>query len=133
VLSRYRGIREEPPYGWQIKVLDAVPFLTGIAPALEERLAASPLRGISDELVMNLYRHRAGLRIAEGRVVLFTPEADAEADINIPPSVATQLWLGWKSLRALDGWYKDLSVKDEKRQLIDVLFPPADAHIYVGY
>jgi predicted acetyltransferase len=133
VLSRYQGIKEERPYGWQMKVLDRVRFLEMIAPALEERLASSLLSGIREELVWNLYRDRIGLRIEGGQVTPFVPRPEAEPDLSIPPLVATQLWLGWKSLAALDDWHKDMWVKDEKRLLLEVLFPPAMAHIYLGY
>jgi predicted acetyltransferase len=133
VLSRYRGIKEERPYGWQIKILDAERFLEAIAPALEERLASSPLRGISEELIWNLYRDRVALRVKDGRVSLFAPKPEAEADVSIPPLIATQLWLGWKSFADLDDWHRDVGAKDEKRQLLDVLFPPAEAHIYLAY
>jgi predicted acetyltransferase len=133
VLSRYRGIREERPYGWQMKVLDMVRFLEMIAPVLEKRLASSLLSGIREELIWNLYRDRVGLRIENGRVAPFVPKPDAEADVGSPPLVATQLWLGWKSFAALDDWYKDVWAKDERRLLLEVLFPPTRAHIYVGY
>jgi predicted acetyltransferase len=133
VLSRYRGIKEERPYGWQMKVLDPVRFLEVIAPVLEDRLASSLLRGIGEELIWNLYRDRVALRIEDGRVIPFVPEPEAEADVSIPPLAATQLWLGWKSFAALDDWHKDVWVKDEKRLLLEVLFPPARAHIYLGY
>ena len=133
VLSRYRGIKEERPYGWQIKVLDGRRFLETIAPALEERLAGSPLRGITEELVLNLYRERVALRIEDGRVSSFNPQPEAEADASVPPAVATQLWMGYQSFAALDDWHRDVWAKDEKRHLLDMLFPPAEAHIYLGY
>ena len=133
VLSRYRGIKEERPYGWQIKVLDTIRFLEIVAPTLDERLAASPLRGITEELIVNLYRERVALRIENGRVISFSPPPEAERDVSISPLAATQLWMGWKSFAALDDWHQDAWAKNEKRHLLDVLFPPADAHIYPGY
>jgi predicted acetyltransferase len=131
VLAHYQGIKQEHPYGWQIKVLDVVRFLDVIAPVLEERLASSLLSGIREELTWNLYRDRVALRIEDGRVTPFVPKPEAE--VGIPPPVATQLWLGWKSFAALDDWHKDVWAKDEKRLLLEVLFPPTRAHIYVGY
>jgi predicted N-acetyltransferase YhbS len=133
VLAHYRGIKKERPYGWQMKVLDPVGFLEVIAPVLEKRLASSLLSGTREELIWNLYQDRVGLRIEDGRVAPFAPKPAAEADVGIPPLVATQLWLGWKSFAALDDWHKDVWAKDEKRLLLEVLFPPTRAHIYVGY
>ena len=130
---RYRGFHEEGTYGWQMKVLDPVRFLDAIAPALEARLARTVLRGTSGSLNFNLYRHNVGLHIMDGRVTAKALAADVEADVNMPPTVATQLWLGWKPFADLDDWTKDVSARDEKRHLLDILFPPLQAHIYLGY
>jgi predicted acetyltransferase len=133
VVARYQGIKEERTYGWQMKVLDPVRFLNTISPALDERLAASVLRGTSGELNWNLYRQKVGLRLEDGRVSAVALDLEAETEVNIPPLVATQLWLGWKSFAQLDDWHKDVWAQEEKRFLLDVLFPPVEAHIYLGY
>jgi len=127
------GIKEERTYGWQMKVLDPVRFLNAIAPALEERSAASAIEETSGELNFNLYRHKVGLRIESGRIHAIALDPEAETDVDIPPLVATQLWLGWKSFAALDDWHKDVGAKEEKRHLLEALFPPTKAHIYLGY
>ena len=133
LVARDMGIGEERTYGWQMKVLDPVRLLNVIAPALEGRLAASLLRGYGGELNLNLYRQKVGLRIEAGRVSAVPLDAEAATDVNIPPPVAIQLWLGWKSFPALDEWHKDVWAKKEKHHLLEVLFPPAEAHIYLGY
>ena len=130
-----RGHQEEDVYGWQMKVLDPVRFLSAIVPLLEGRLAASALEGYSGELRFNLYQRKVGLRMEGGRVSALALEAEAETDVNLPPFAATQLWLGWKSFAALDDWHKDVRATEEKHTLLEVLFPPLPdrVHIYLGY
>jgi hypothetical protein len=43
------------------------------------------------------------------------------------------LWLGWKEFAALDDWHKDVWAREEVHPLLEALFPPAEAHIYLGY
>ena len=62
-----------------------------------------------------------------------TPHADAGIAGDLDRRGAIQLWLGWKSFPALDEWHKDVWAKKEKHHLLEVLFPPAEAHIYLGY
>ncbi len=133
--AREREHQEARVYGWQMKVLDPVRFLDAVAPALEERLAASTLAGCSGELRFNLYRLKVGLRMEGGRVSACALEPEAETDVSLPPFAATQLWLGWRSFAALDDWHKDVGAKEEKHPLLDVLFPPLEdrVHIYLGY
>jgi hypothetical protein len=133
VLVRHMGIRENQSYGWQMKLLDPVQFLVQITPVLEEGLSNSVLKGSNEELNINLYRSRAGLRIKRGRIKVVEIDEQAKMHLSIPPTTATQLMLGWKSLQELDEWTKDLWVVEEKRGLIDILFPVTQAHIYLGY
>jgi len=131
--ARQMGIEEEGLYGWQMKVLDPLAFLNLIAPTLEQRLARSPLAGYSGALNFNLYRHRVGLQITGGKINAVKLAAESEIDASLPPQAACQLWLGWKSWPALDDWYMDANCKEEKRELLETLFPPAESHIYLGY
>lgn len=134
VIVRYMGIREERLYGWQMKVLDPVAFLNAIRPTLEDRLAHSVLRGSSGELNFDLYRQKVGLQLEAGQVRAAPLALEAETHVSLPPLVATQLCLGWRSFSALDDWHQDVGAREEKRHLLDVLFPALDqVHIYLGY
>lgn len=140
-VARHMGVKEERTYGWQMKVLDPIRFLNAVAPALEERLVTSALNGFSGELCFNLYRQKLKLCVADGKVTAVPLADDADTDVSLPPLVATQLWLGWKSFAALDDWHKDVWAEEQARHLLAVLFPqltgtePAQAavHIYPGY
>jgi hypothetical protein len=135
------GVKEERTYGWQMKMLDPIRFLNAVAPALEERLVTSVLKGFSGELCFNLYRQKLKLCVVDGNVTAVPLADDADTDVSLPPLVATQLWLGWKSFVVLDDWHKDVWAEDQARHLLAVLFPqltgtePAQAavHIYPGY
>ena len=132
-LARDLGIKEERTYGWQVKVLDPIVFLNTLAPALEGRLSESALCGHNGIIRFNLYRQQVGLKIQSGQIAAVALEAGAETDVNLPPQVAAQLWLGWKPFAALDAWHPDVRIREEKRSLLDTLFPPAEVHIYLGY
>ncbi len=133
--AREKGCRELGVYGWQMKVLDPVGFLQIIGPVLERRLAASAFSGTSGEIGFNLYRLKVGLVLDSDGVRVRALDPDAETHASIPPFAATQLWLGWKSLGALDDWHKDVVAREESRPLLETLFPVLDGkvHIYLGY
>src|SRR5258708_22770014 len=47
---------KEPPYAWYVRVKDLPAFLMHIPPALEKRLATSPVGGHTVEINMEFYR-----------------------------------------------------------------------------
>ncbi|MGD2207689.1 MAG: GNAT family N-acetyltransferase, partial [Anaerolineae bacterium] len=60
-IARDRLPHVRPPYAWYLRVPDLPGFVRCIAPALERRLAQSPLVGHSGELHISFYR--SGLRL----------------------------------------------------------------------
>jgi len=113
------------PYGWQIRVMDSVRFLSAIGPALERRLKASPLAGLSRDLTINLNSELLALHFKRGRLrgVEHLPEG-TRCDLTLSPNVALMLWLGHRSLDELFQWYPDIWRRDaEAKRLADVLFP----------
>ncbi len=133
-LARYLGGTDRGCYGWQIKLLDPAGFLRAVGPALEARLADSLLAGYTGSLTVDLYRSRLSLRFVGGELrQVGLPEGGRQADAGLTLDQATQLWLGWRDREALEGWHPDCWSRPEARHLLDVLFPPAQAHIYVPY
>jgi len=133
--ARYLGAINTGYYGWQMKVLDPVRFMSAIGPIMEERLAASLLSGYTGALVFALHgqqRHLA-LRFQDGRLVNVNTPDGTEADARMTAKQATQLWLGWRGREALEDWYPDFSTHTSARHLIDVLFPKSQAYIYMPY
>lgn len=113
------------PYGWQIRVMDTVRLLVAIGPALERRLKASPLAGISRDFTINLNKELLALHFRRGRLrgVEHLPEG-TRCDLTLPPNVALMLWLGHRSLDELLQWYPDVWRRDaEAKYLADILFP----------
>jgi GNAT superfamily N-acetyltransferase len=121
-------------YGWQMQVLDPVGFMRAIGPALEERLARSPLAGYGGSLVFDLYRSRLALRFEAGKLAeVSTPLDDVQAHAGLRLKTATQLWLGWRGREALEAWYPDFWSQEAARPLLDVLFPQTRAYVYMVY
>jgi hypothetical protein len=117
----------EPPYAWYVRVANLPAFIRQIAPALERRLAATPLSGFSGELKLNFYR--GGLRLAfeDGRL---TTAEDYRAEgwrpqtqSGFPPLVFLQLLFGRRSLAELRHVFPDVWADDEGRSLLEALFP----------
>ena len=118
------------PYAWQVRVLDRVRFLQGIAPILEKRLAASPFAGLTQDFGMGLYDEVLVLQFREGRLqaVISTPEA--ERHLTCSPTVFPMIWLGYRSVDEVLLWYPDALRKDTASQeLGQVLFPKRDSWV----
>jgi Acetyltransferase (GNAT) domain len=118
----------EPPYAWYVRVPDLPGFIHQIAPALERRLADSPVAGHTGELKLNFYR--GGLRLAfEGgrltaaedwRAQVWGPRAEA----GFPPLVFLQLLFGRRSFADLRYAYSDVWAENSaSTALIEALFP----------
>ena len=115
-------------------------------PALERRLAASPLAGHTADLTLSTYRAGVRLRLDAGRITAepWQPALDVVGqEFGIPsgdPRRATalfpglsinQLLLGYRSLDELQAIYPDCMVRGgEGRALIDALFPKAPSDVW---
>jgi len=133
-VARYLGGVDTGYYGWQIKMLDPVGFMWAIKPALEARLARSVMAGVGGTLVFDLYRSQLILRFEMGRLIeASTGHDERKADARMTLKQATQLWLGWREREALEAWYPDFWTREQNRHLIDILFPKAQAYIYMPY
>lgn len=134
VLSEELDRAKEPPYAWYIRVKDLPAFLMHIAPALEKRLATSPVAGYSGELTLDFYR--GGLRMVfergrltgaqDWRVQLYGPRAGG----NFPPLVFLQVLFGHRSIKELRQVFPDVWVNDEARPLLRTLFPTRPSFVF---
>ncbi len=124
----------EPPYAWYLRVKDLPAFLMHIAPALEQRLAVSPVAGYSGEIKLNFYRD--GLRIVfeNGRLIsvekwwedLYASSASAA----FPPLVFLQILFGYRSITELRYIFPDIWVSDEIRPVLLALFPTRPSFVW---
>ncbi len=125
--------RTLPPYGWYLRVEDVPALLLHLAPALNARLAASPLAGHSGALLVNTYI--AGWRIVfeRGAISAAEPwesgERERKANCAFPPLVFLQLLFGYRSLAELRGAYADCWASDEAAVLLDILFPRRGSNV----
>lgn len=128
------GAREGGFYEWQIRIVDVPRLLTHLAPALEQRLANSPFAGLTESVLINLYREAYEVRFENGtlRAVECVGFRD-EGAIKLPPNLLPKLVLGWKDRHALRAMYPDVSIWGEAGQLVDVLFPPMRSFLYTAY
>jgi hypothetical protein len=126
--------RRAEPYAWYLRVADLPGFLGHIAPALEQRLAASPLVGHSGEVKISFYR--SGLRLAfeQGRletVESWQPTVEDGGNAAFPDLTFLQLLFGYRSLEELDGAYADCwTESDEARALLEALFAKQASDIW---
>ncbi|MBN1886861.1 MAG: GNAT family N-acetyltransferase [Thermoflexales bacterium] len=134
----YRAIPERLkmllPYGWYMRVVDVLAFLRHVAPALEARLATSPLAGHSGEIKINEYTGGFRLVLEGGKLAAVEPwqRADpgkSDEDAAFPPMIFLQLLFGFRALASLRAAYPDCWAKDEADVLLDILFPLQPSHV----
>lgn len=116
-----------PPYGWYLRVADVPALLGQFAPALNARLAASPLAGHSGELYINAYTEGWRIAFEKGEISAVEPweprGSDRKANCAFPPLVFLKLLFGYRSLGDVRGTYPDCWAGDEAAVLLDILFP----------
>jgi hypothetical protein len=135
-VARAWGAHSEGRYAWQIYLPDIARLLRTIAPVLERRVAVSPFAGLTETVVVNLYKEAFELRFENGAI----RSVDAvgfrkweETSINIPPQALAPLVLGYRSREELHQSYPDVVIWGQSSYLIDVLFPKMEAFIYLNY
>lgn len=120
--------RIRDPYAFYVRVPDLPGFLRLIAPALEDRLAASDLVvGYSGKMRLNFYRTGLELSFEKGRLTgieSWIPAPTQEGDAGFPDLTFLQLLFGYRSFDELQLSFADCWDKtDEARVLLNVLFP----------
>ena len=125
--------RVRKPYAWYVRVPDLPDFLRHIAPALDRRMAASPLAGYSGEMKITFYRSGLRLVFENGRLVQADPwrpePLGHSGDAGFPDLTFLQLLFGYRSLDELKYAFADCTTKtDEAYALLNILFPrqPSD-------
>jgi hypothetical protein len=122
------------PYGWYIRVADVPAFLRHIVPALEARLARSPLAGHTGELKINEYRSGLRLVLEQGKITTIEPWKSSDSESRdsqaaFPPLVFLQLVFGYRSLAELCAFYADCWAQDEAFALLNTLFPRQSSNV----
>jgi hypothetical protein len=127
VLSKELVIEPDPPYAWYVRVPDLPRFLRHIAPALERRLATSPLAGYNGALKLNFYRDGLQMVFDKGQLTSVAPWQaplwSEQGDALFPPLVFLQLLFGRRSLEELQYAYPDVRLENAVELLVNTLFP----------
>ena len=126
VLEGLTGSGFPRPYAWYVRIPSIRRFLETIKHVLEQRIAASEFRGLSDTLRLGWYRQGAAIVFDQGMVVRVEGLREAEltkSHVNMPPLVVNQLLLGYRTLDELVETYPDARVEPSKKGLAQVLFP----------
>lgn len=126
--------RERKPYAWYVRIPDLPGFLQHIAPALENRLAASALTGYTGALALNFYRSGIRLTFTSGKITAsepWQPPATEEGDALFPDLTFLQLLCGRKSLEELADFLTDCYPRnDTARALLGILFPKKTSAVW---
>ncbi len=119
--------RIRQPYAWYVRVPDLPGFLRHIAPALEKRLAESPICGHTGSLRLNLYKTGIRLDMADGKIASvesYRPQPNDMGEVGLPDLTVLQLLFGYRGIDELRNAYADVYWgSDEARYVTSVLFP----------
>jgi hypothetical protein len=125
---------------WLLRIPDIPRFFMRLQPVIEKRLVDSPWRGLTAELVVNLYRQAYRLRFIKGSLEGVDPLGFVDASMGadgghlcLPPDAFVRLVTGYRRLDELFDAWPDIVVKPDVRNLIDVLFPPVRSYLYMPY
>jgi GNAT superfamily N-acetyltransferase len=122
------------PYAWYLRVPDLRGFLRHLAPALERRLAGSPLVGHSGEVKISFYRSGLRLGFEAGRLAAvepWQPTPTEDGDAGFPDLTFLQLLFGYRSLEELDHAFADCwASPDKARPLLEALFPKRPSDVW---
>lgn len=115
------------PYAYFIRVADLTGFVRHIAPALEQRLAASIAPGYSGELKISFYQRGMRLLFQQGKLSVvedWKPSPSEWGNAAFPDLTFLQVLFGYRSFAELHQSFADCWWHSEQdRALIDILFP----------
>ena len=106
-----------------------------IAPALEQRLAASAQSGYSGDLKVSFYRSGLHFRVHEGSIAVegWKPDRVEAGDAAFPDLTFLQLLFGYRSLEELQHAFPDCSTNTAAGSaLLPILFPKRVSNIWAG-
>jgi hypothetical protein len=105
-----------------------------IAPALEQRLATSPVAGLSQEIKLDFYRGGLRMVFERGRLVgaedWQVPVYNSAANGAFPPLVFLQVLFGHRSIEDLCKVFPDVWISDKARPVLGTLFPTRPSFVF---
>ncbi len=131
-LERISGSCFGKAYAWYVRIPSIKRFLLTIRPVLETRLANSEFKMWTGRLRLSCYREGYELVFRKGKLVEVRHLERKEVkdmDVQIPPLVANQLLMGYRTFGELSQIYPDVLGNSLKIPLVEVLFPKIRACI----
>jgi hypothetical protein len=127
--------RTRKPYAFYVRVPDLPAFIRHIAPALEARLAGSPLCGYSGEMKLTFYRNGLRLAFENGKLTAAEPYRPTpvghSGDAAFPELTFLQLVFGYRSLDEIKYAFADCwTNNDETQGLLSALFPKQPSSVW---
>ena len=125
-------------YAWYVRVPDLPAFLQHIAPLLEQRIAVSSFRGLTDTLRLNFYRDGVELIFENGKLKTAQSWHPTAGDFGqsgfgnaaFPELTFLKILFGYRSRAELQEMYSDCIMENDKTTaLLDVLFPKQVSHL----
>lgn len=135
-LARSFGSIKQQPGQWLVRIHDLPRVLTKIRKVLEKRIAESSCAGVTQDIIINLFRQAYKLKIIDGKLTSVDSLGFVDSsmgadggDLCIPTDAFVRLFFGFRSLdRLFDAW-PDIVVKHESRYLLEVLFPEMTSYL----
>ncbi len=120
-------------YSWFLRVPDLAAFILRVAPALENRLAASACANHSGEVKITFYRGGLRLVLEDGHIRAAEntqPGKWMHADAALAPLTFLHLLFGHRSLDDLHQVYTDCFANDKTAILLQALFPKKPSDVW---
>lgn len=121
-------------YAYQIKIPDEFLFLNKIKPVLEKRIENSIFANEKINLNYKNFREIIQLKIDKGKIKIDKYKlGEKEGDFALIPQGAVKLFTGDKTINEITYFLDDCYVKDEYRDLVNILFPELKSHFHINY
>ncbi len=121
------------PYTWYVRIPDMPKWILHVRHVLEERIAASPLRGYTGSVQITFYRNGIAMEWQDGKLIHVTPRTPAPyGDLphaGYPYNAFCQQVCGWRSLAELRAWYPDIWATATTAVFLDILFPKSTSQL----
>ena len=132
-LTRSKFIR---PYAWYVRIPSIKRFVNTIKPVIEQRLAHSEFKQLTDSIRISWYQEGIELVFKKGKLntIKEIPRADVkDMHVSIPFPTIYQLLLGYRSIDELRQIYPDAGGTAIKLPIVRILFPKIRALLTPGF
>jgi hypothetical protein len=114
------------PYAWYVKIPSIKRFVETIKPVIEQRIAQSDFKGLTESLRLSWYQEGLELVFKKGKLTAIKSiprEEIKDMHIAVPFPVIYQLLLGYRSIEELHQIFPDAGGRAIKTPIIRVIFP----------